>query len=578
MRRAQPGAVPHDKPMALVSNGPRGVMITAVNAAALQSGVHAGQMLADARAVFPMLLTRAAETARDQQVLEHLALWLGRYGPARNTDGDDGLWGDITGVAHLFGGEAMLVRDCVERLQRAGFHALAAIADTRSGAYALARYGCMRDRIFIAPPGATKQALADLPMQGLQLTDDLVVLLRRLGLKQIGQLYQLPRAALARRFREACGKAVKGRRRRKDLVRPTAAATAGWAEALVMRLDQALGDLREPEPGIQEPPLYRVQRAYAEPLISNEGIIAALDELADQLCRKLERHGQGARWLRFTIFRADGSSSDVEIGTSRPAREAAHIIELFQPRLEHMDAGLGLDAIVLEALKSDTLCHEQTGFSSSAHDQGTALLIDRLANRLGGQAVFYLKDVASHIPERAQRRVMALRGELAFRPRETIRHPPSATHSFADFHRSLEHPLDRPLAARPTFLLTPPEPVRVVAAIPDGVPCQFTWRRVTRRITRAMGPERIAPEWWRLIGTAANASLAMTPPHHKIRDYYRIEDEHGGLYWIYRSGFHLTSQEASPERDERRDEQPDDRLPAGVSTAASPVWYLHGLF
>jgi len=564
MRRVQPSIVALDKPMALVASSPRGVMITAVNAPAIKCGVHVGQMLADARAVFPMLLTRSAEPERDRQALKQLALWLGRYGPVRNTDSDDGLWVDITGVAHLFGGEPALARDCVGRLERAGFYTLAAIADTRSGAHALARHGRMhRGRMhkqdmhtgtLVAPPGQTRQSLADLPVQGLQLTEDLVILLRRLGLKQIGQLYQLPRATMARRFRDASAKIAKGRKRRKDLVRATAASYAGWAEELVMRLDQALGDLSEPEPGIKEPPRYRVQRAYAEPLISSEGIVAALVVLAGRLCLKLEQNGQGARALRFTIFRADSTCAEIEVGTSRPARDAAHIIELFQPRLEHMDAGLGLDAIVLEALHTNPLSHEQTGFTASASGQGPALLIDRLSNRCGGNAVFYLEDVASHIPERSQRRVTALRGQLASRAQEAT-----------------EHPLP---ADRPTFLLAPPEPVHVMAAIPDGVPARFTWRRITRRITHAVGPERIAPEWWRLIGSPTHTPSAGASPYHTTRDYYKIEDEHGGLYWIYRSRAYPIPQETQPELVERS----NGPAPVYWGVAASASWYLHGLF
>jgi len=175
MRRACPQWVPQAQPFGLVESGPRGVCLTAVNHRAALNGIHAGQMLADARAVLPGLLTRAAEPDRDARMLNQLALWLGRYGPHRNIDGVDGLWVDITGVAHLFGGEAALARDCVDRFKRAGFQALMAIADTRSGAFALARYGPMIGQVAIAAPGEIRTALAELPIEGLQLTGDLVL-------------------------------------------------------------------------------------------------------------------------------------------------------------------------------------------------------------------------------------------------------------------------------------------------------------------------------------------------------------------------------------------------------------------
>jgi protein ImuB len=550
MRRTKPGSVPRDEPFALVESGPRGITITAVNRPAMGNGIHAGQMLADARAVLPGLVTRPAEIARDVRALKQLALWLGRYGPHRNIDGADGFWIDITGVAHLFGGETELAKDCVDRLRRAGFQALIATADTRSGAYALVRHGRMTGGVIMAPPGGIRTALAELPVEGLQLTGDLVILLRRLGLKQIGQLYALPRAALARRFRDAAPKvaskhAMMGRKRRRGLVRPAAAYT-GWAEALVMRLDQALGILSEPARGLNEPPVYRVQRVYAEPLISNDGILSALDDLAENLCVTLDEKQEGARALRFAIYRADGTFAEAVVRTSRPACEASHIIELFQPRLEQMDAGLGIDAIVVEAVQTERRAHEQTNFAvASRHGSDPALLVDRLVNRLGSHAVFHLSPVESHIPERAQRRISALQGSVrASAESQTISGQ-----------------------SRPSFLLQPAEPITVIAEVPDGPPARFTWRRVTRRVARSEGPERIAPEWWRLIGQGEEMTGGGAPANMRMRDYYRVEDEHGAMYWIYRSGLYPLSAPLSE--------------PVGETTdhaVAPPTWYLHGLF
>ncbi|MBU2533655.1 MAG: DNA polymerase Y family protein, partial [Alphaproteobacteria bacterium] len=386
MRRQQPGLVPQDKPAVLVESGPRGIVVTAVNGPAARGSIQPGQMLADVRAVLPGLLTHLAQPGRDRRALHQLALWLGRYGPSRNTEGNDGLWVETTGAAHLFGGEEALARDCIERLRRVGLQASVAIADTRSAAFALARYGLSGKQFVIAPKGDTRAALADLPVEGLQLTGDLVILLRRLGLKRIGQLYGLPRAALARRFREAAPRGGSNRRHSRGLMRQSR--HAGWAEALVMRLDQALGELGEPARGMIEPPVHRFHRAYAEPLISHEGILAALDELAKRLCAALMERDEGARMLRFTICRADGSAADVLVRTIRPASEPQHVAELFRMRMERMDAGFGIDAIVLEALKTQRLEHEQESLAGARGAGGgpgdrrdPGELVDRLVNR-----------------------------------------------------------------------------------------------------------------------------------------------------------------------------------------------------
>jgi protein ImuB len=201
LRRADPGAVPDEGPFALVAPGRHGITITAANAAARAAHVAVGAALADVRAALPVLATRPAEPTRDCAALRTLARWCGRYGPARNTHGADGLWIDVTGVAHLFGGEQGLVEDLGARLAALALTARIGLADTLGAAFALARHGGRS--IAFAPPGGTQTAVAALPVAGLRLDADTLKLLRRLGLRRIGQLYDLPRAALERRFRSA---------------------------------------------------------------------------------------------------------------------------------------------------------------------------------------------------------------------------------------------------------------------------------------------------------------------------------------------------------------------------------------
>ncbi|HWK38135.1 MAG TPA: DNA polymerase Y family protein, partial [Hyphomicrobium sp.] len=215
MARAQPSLIPDETPFALVETGVHGIRVTAVNGHAAEHGVRIGQALADARAALPQLLTHSADRRGDRAALLLLARWCGRYGPNRNISGEDGLWIDVTGVAHLYGGEAQLVRDLMQRLSRFGLTVRVGLADTLGAAHALARYA---PSPAITPAGAAKTHLAKLPIEALRLAPDTVLLLQRLGLKRIGDLYALPRAALQRRFRSAKG-----------------------VEAVLTRLDQALG-------------------------------------------------------------------------------------------------------------------------------------------------------------------------------------------------------------------------------------------------------------------------------------------------------------------------------------------------
>lgn len=525
MRRADPDAVPDDRPFALVEAGTHGIIIAAVNLLARGEGIRPGQSLADAKAIFPGLLTRKIERDKDRAALLALTRWSGRYGPARNSDGDKGLWIDITGVPHLFGGEHRLMADLVGRLRAFGLTVRAGLADTTLAAAALARFAPVgREGFAIAPAGRMQDAIAGLPVEALGLDDDSVLLLKRLGLRRIGQLYSLPRAALARRFRDL-GPA---RRRIKN--------AAGLAGVVLARLDAALGRAPEARNALVEAPRPLTRRIFSEPLISSEGIESAVAELAADLCRMIDQSADGVRRLQLCLYRVDGTVAEVRTGTSRPCREAAHLLQLLAPKISAIDAGFGIDALTLEATSLEPLDPMQVTLSAALETDAAAdpaQLIDKLANRLGADRVVRLAPCGSHIPERAEVRISALNGKECSGAKSGTA---AALRSYGSATQ-----------LRPPLLLAPPEPITVLAEVPEGAPARFTWRRVSHTVIRAEGPERIEPEWWRALGPLAK------PPGP--RDYYRIEDDRGGRYWVFREGLYNRESEAGP-----------------------PVWYMHGLF
>ena len=524
MRRADPDAAPDDRAFALVEAGPHGIAVAAANVRARAEGVRPGQSLADARAIHPGLLTRKIERSKDRAALFALVRWSGRYGPARNVDGESGFWIDITGVAHLFGGERRLMADLVGRLRAFGLTVRAGLADSVAAAAALARFARVGTEGFaIAPAGRMQEALRGLPVEALGLADDTILLLKRLGLRRIGQLYDLPRPALARRFRSL------GPARRK-VKKP-----AELAGAVLARLDAALGSAPEARHALPETRRAIVRRIFAEPLISSEGIESAVADLAASLCRMLNQAGKGARRLRLCLYRVDGTVAEVRAGTSRPCREPGHLLQLLAPKLPEIDAGFGVDVLTLEAMGLEMLDPIQGRLSAGLEEPTeaeAAQLIDRLSNRLGAERVFRLAPFESHIPERAEVRIPALMAKAPLERRRAERF--NASHISA-------------ASLRPPLLLAIPEPITVLAEVPEGAPARFTWRRVTHTVVRAEGPERIEPEWWRMLGPLAR------PPGP--RDYYRIEDDRGGRYWVFREGLYDRDPEAGP-----------------------PVWYMHGLF
>jgi protein ImuB len=504
-----------------------GIRIVAADPAARAGGIAPGMPLADARALLPDLEVHDTAPVADARALTRLALACTRFTPWTAVDGhtggfggDGGLWLDVTGCTHLFGGERELLDALVRRVNGAGFAARAGLADTAGAAWALARFAPIPDggATLAVAPAFQEPALARLPVAGLRLAPATVEGLHRMGLRRIGDLYGMPRAPLASRF----------------------------GPEIARRLDQALGRAEEVLSPLRSPPGYLARLGFAEPIGHADDIARGLERLLGDLAAQLEKAGLGARRLEFALHRVDGTRSVVRVGTGRPSRDTAHLMRLFRDRLEALDPGFGVEIMTLAALAAEPQMPAQGDFAGTNAGLTAVQLIDRLAGRLGVDAVTRLTPVASHIPERASREVPMLttaerpqgkakpKPELKPARRIVLKRGDDGDPDNADWRR------DPP---RPLQLLVQPSPIEVMALVPDGPPVLFRWRRLQCRVVRAAGPERIAPEWWRAQGSR---------PGRAVRDYYRVEDAEGARYWIFREGLY------TPDR--------------------PPAWYLHGFF
>jgi protein ImuB len=508
----------------------RGLVVTAVNRIAAAHGLQRDMTLADARARVLGLIVHPAEPERDAHALRRLALWCGRYGPNVAPDGVDGILIDISGAAHLAGGEAALSAELGTRLHRFGLTARLGIGHSPGAAAALARYAPRSPAI--VPLGAPRDialatalaALADLPVEALRIEPAASQLLRRLGLKTIGQLHAVPRSSIERRF----------------------PALRRAAPAVLDRLDRVVGGKADPFRPLLPAPVHAVRMDFAEPLIAEAGLQAALVALTGALSAQLAAVRIGARRLALTLYCSDGSTIVIRAGLSRPSRSSEHMLMLLREKLADSDAGFGVDLMVLAARAVEPLTANQAdlavltaGAARPAPAVAIGELVDRLMSRLGTAAVFQLQPAASHLPERAQQRQSVL--------------TPSAPPVDSDPGRRLP--------PRPIFLFDPPQPIAVMAGLPDGPPARFRWRRCLHEVALATGPERIAPEWWREIG--------LTRPS-RPRDYYAVEAYGGDRYWVFREGLYsgIGLQEEDSETEDER------RLPAWYL----PAWYLHGIF
>jgi protein ImuB len=452
--------------------------------------------LADALSFLPGLATALAKPAEDAAALRRLAEWCGRYSPWTAPDGADGVRIEITGSAHLWGGERALAADLAARLDRRGVASRIVIADTLGAAWAMARFAEASDSVVILAPGELRAALAPLPVEALRLDPTAAQGLRRVGLKRVGDLYAMPRDALARRF----------------------------GETVARLLDQALDEMPEPLSPLGEVPSRRVRLSFAEPITEPADLMLATERLTADLVLRLAREGTGARRLDLGFYRVDGRVERIRFGTARPSRDPRHLAALFKERLDTIDPGLGVEDMILAAFAVEPLPAEQIGLPGHAagphpdppplagegQGGGIAPLLDRLGNRLGLAAISRLEPRESHIPERASVRVPA----ASPHPNP----PPQAGEGMGG---------GKP--PRPIRLFDPPEPVEAFWLLPDDPPFRFMWRRRRHRVMRADGPERIADEWWRPEGSGAVDA---------IRDYYRVEDEEGRRFWLFRAGLH----------------------------------------
>lgn len=584
---------------ALIEKGPHGFVVAAVNAAAKGLGLSEGLRFMDAKARAPHLLYEEIDRRADADALSSLAHWMIRFTPIVAIDGRDGLILETTGCDHLHGGEAEMLASVQKALNRQNISNAMGIAGTPLAAAALARAAPGT----VLAEGEEAQGLAPLSIGVLRLSESAETLLRRFGLTQVGQLYAFDRQALARRF-----------------------PSTHDAEAVLRRLDQALGHRSDPLVPLRPEPLKAARLPCPEPLLTVDGVRAGLQTLTTRLCADLSAAGEGARAFTLYAFRSDGTMAAADVAAALPVRDAPHIRNLFTEHVEKIDPGFGVDMLVLEARSAGAMDAAPLAFSGDLATRGAdqrtlAALADRICVKLGEGSVTVARPVASHVPERAEA-IEPFADALARDPAwpalsKPMSKPMSGSSMSASRMSASARPPSKAAAEtffsaasaaadaagpRPLRLLLRPEPVNVIAEAPDGPPLHFLWRRTRRVVRKADGPERIAPEWWRYTapqpaapqssGAAqrwltpkfdpradaalireTRAALARPPESsddkepsdHKepsgpsahaprTRDYYRVEDESGRRYWLFREGLY------------------DD------GRGGSPYWYLHGLF
>jgi protein ImuB len=484
-------------------------------------GLERGLPLAAARARVPNLTVIEADPAADRALLAAIGEACRRYTPTFSLDPPDGVHLDITGAAPLFGGEAPLIEGLCDRMRRQGIGVRIGAARTLGLAWALARHGA----------GAPLKSVRDLPIAALRLDGDSLGVLHRLGLHHVGQILDIPRPALARRL----------------------------GEGLLERLDEILGSRTIALDLVSERARFYVQHRLAEPIALESQVLRLCGWLAERLAERLERSAVGGRTFALDLFRVDGVCKRLGVQVGRPLRDPLRITALFTERLAGLNDGLeadfGFDLLRLTAEAVEPMRSETADCLKPDDDGNFDALIDRLSVRLGPESVrCTAPSPESRIPETA------------------VQSKPFTAKAPGAWVDEIPARYDDVLL-RPLTLFAPPQPIEVIAGVPEDPPQRFIWRRLSHRVLRAEGPERIAWEWWRAeektsdvaqdearVRSELDVSLVGGVPigdleparDRRLRDYYRLEDDQGRRFWVFREGAYAAGTE--------------------------PRWFLHGLF
>lgn len=489
-----------DAPLVLVAKVRGALRLGAVCPQARTLGLIPGMTLADARAMQPDLAVADMDESADRHLLGRLGQHCLGWSPRVSLVLPDGLTLDIAGVEHLFGGERGLAAEVDDSMTHIGLAVRLAIASTAEAAQALARHGAL-------PVEDERAAIRALPVVALGLDAEATLALTRAGLKTLGDLAVRPASALAARF----------------------------GMAAVTALHRLMGEEQAPITPITPPEPLHFERRFAEPVALQSSIAACFTDLLREAAGRMAERDLGARRFVLTLFRSDGARHRLAIATGLATRDPAVALRLFDERIaalaDPLDPGFGYDRITLFLPLAEPLAGQQPELDGTERQEAAlADLIDRLSTRLGPGSIRRLVPQDSHLPEQAQLALPAIDSPAPV-PWPA---PPAG-----------EPPL------RPLFLFDPPQPVEVIAEVPDGPPHRFRWKRKLHEVRLYEGPERIAAEWWRRKG-GENGPGEGPGKAGLTRDYYRVEDMRGRRYWLFRHGLYQEK--------------------------AAPRWYVHGLF
>lgn len=356
--------------------------IGCANDAAEAHGIQPGMRLASALGLAPGLAVHECDAAREIDTLHQLACWAGGFSPHVSVAGTDELLIEISGCLRLFGGLKPLCRQVVADIDAQGFSACLSLAPTPLAAQWLARAGqssaCLR-------ANDLQTALAPLDVDVLRLTQADANTLAALGVRTLGDLFDLPRAGLARRF----------------------------GPLMAQQLAQALGDAPDLRPSFVFPECFAQKLELPAKVDHASMLLFAARRMLASLAGWLSGRAAGVTECVFELVHEYIPPTRLVLSFADVTADLARMERVLRERLERLRLAAAVTDLRLEANAPETLSGTSEGLFAQTAARSLAPVIERLRARLGVEAVHGLAVQADHRPECATRQVPQGQGKVA---------------------------------------------------------------------------------------------------------------------------------------------------------------------
>jgi protein ImuB len=357
-----------------VSRQDKGEKILLSNRRAMALGLRPGMPVGAAQALAADLKILPRKPRAEHAALTGLAAWCSRFTPELSLEPPNALMLEVAGSLQLFGGAEALLEQVANGVDELGYRASCCLAPTPGGALVLA--ACGHSGV-IGDLYALRTALAKLPLAALGFGRQGLEDLRRMGLRRIGELLQLPRAGLAERFGLEC----------------------------VQHLLRLLGEAPDLRPRFEPPTHYRGRTELPVEVVRADALIFPCRRLLEELGGFLMGRQSGVQQLTWHLHHEEKAETRFILGTGRPERDPQLWLELLRERLTHLSLPACVRALTLGARDLQPLSSaDQELFPELVRRRAPdSRLLDRLRARLGDEAVRGLVLMADHRPERAWR-------------------------------------------------------------------------------------------------------------------------------------------------------------------------------